>query len=617
MSKSKGTSLWKIVFGVLIAAGIKHGLRGGRRLAWRWRRLLTPLWVGFGVWLLAVLVRWNWSGWWWVVLVLPALGTSLAVLGPQLTDRVRTVVMVLVPEGLDRGKDGVLDRPAERTYLAVLLTYVGAYLALRIGAGGSGLSAGVWCFGVLVLGGIWWWHRRVRVAGRADKYARKWGKIQRGETKAIELRALEGSKPVKVLSVGSIAKLRIRLAAGMTPMTVTRAVDALASYYGLRPGAVFAHADDDSGRHVWFTFLPKDPWKGKLTHPMPEPGSTTLREMGYRFTMGLLADATELVYKLQHTLIVGQSGSGKSVWLESLMIWLLAPRDAVLVGIDMAGGATLGMWRRVLALPLATDLDSARWTLERVLAVIEDRERQLGLAKEGGSDDDEFQASEDHPWLVLVIDEFADLIAAGGKEVITLLGRIAKRARKCGARLVFLSQNGSKDDLGSKEMQAQLKALVGLGLDEHESKVLWGPSLTRQGWVSTHLKNGQYLLRDEEHTTPAIAKGFYVHARDRRAIIATAATSRPVLEPSAWAALTGTEGIIIDMPTEEPEDVLDEILGILAESGPRRAEDLAALPGMPSRATVFRRLRLHAEHGRCYSQDGVWHYGPDPARKTA
>jgi len=610
MSKQKSTSAFKVALGVLIFAAIRAGMRGSRRLAWRWRRVLTPLWVGGGVWLTAVLVRWHWSGWWWTALLLPVLGAVLAVLGPRLGDRVRTLVMLVVPEGLDRGTNGVLDRPTERTYLAVLLAWTGTYLAVRIGSGPSVLSGALWQLGVLVLGGIWWWHRRVRIAGRADRYARRWGKIKRGETPAIELRPLAGSDPVKLVSAGAIAKMRIKLAEGVTPAAVTRATDALASYYGLRPGAVFASADEESGRHVWFSFLPKDPWKGKIAHPMPRPASTTLRALNFKFVMGMLADATELKYTLQHTLIVGQTGSGKSVWLESLLIWLLACRDVVIVGIDMAGGATLGMWRRVLALPLAADLDSAKWTLERILAVIEVRERQLGLDKEESDDaGDEFQPSPDRPWVVLVIDEYPDLVAAGDKEVVRLIGRIGKRARKCGVRILPLAQNGSKEDVGSKEFQAQLRAVVGLGLDPHASKVLWG-ELVRQGWNSAGLRNGQFLLRDNEHTTPAIAKGFFVAPKDRRQIITTAVElGRPALEPVAWAALTETSGaMVIDMPVER-EEPLDAILQVLKDEGPHTADELAKLPGMPSRATVYRKLSTHKEVRRAHSRNGVWHYG--------
>jgi FtsK/SpoIIIE family len=640
MSKGKDTSLFKVALGILLAKGVLGGIRMGRRLAWRWRRLLTPLWVGFGLWLFAVLYRAAIPEWWPVVLALPAAGLGLAITGPKLSERLRTVAMVLVPDGLDRGTDGVLDRVPERAYLAVLTVWSGTYLAVRIAVGPGPVSGTMWQSGVLVLGGMWWWHRRIRVAGRADRYARRWGKIRRGETNSMELRALKDSKVVQVRSLGAIAKLKIKLAPAVTQAQVARACEALASYMPkMRPNSVFYAADEFSAQHCWFTFIPKDPWKGKIDHPLPEPGSLTLRELGFRLVMGIMADATELVYKLQHTLIVGQSGSGKSIWIHSLIIWLLACRDVIIVGIDMAGGATLGVWRKVLALPLATDLDQARHILERILAVIEDRERQLGVAAEESDDaDDEFMPSPETPWIVLVIDEFPDLIAQGRTEtrqvpiidgdgkvigqrtlesIESMIGRIGKRARKCGIRIKVAAQNGSKPDVGSKEFQAQLKAVVGLGLDAHASKVLWG-ELLKQGWNSTGLKNGQFLLRDEDHPRPEIAKGFFVAPRDRRTIVTKAMElGRPVLEPTAWAALmgtgTGTSGMVIDMPPV-PREELDEVVAQLRDEGPYKVDDLCELPGMPARATVFRRLKKATLLGQAKSVDGVWHFIPPEDR---
>jgi hypothetical protein len=626
MSKGKDTSLVKVALGVLLAKLIGHTAHGLRRLAWRWRRVLTPLWVGLGLWLFAVLYRWNWSGWWALVLVVPAGGTALAVLGPRLGDRWRSAVMKLVPVGLDRGRDGVLDRVPERAYLAVLCWFAGTYLAVRIGYGASWFSGAVWQTGVLVLGGIWWWHRRVRVVGRADRYARRWGKITRGETKSIELRSLADSRVVRAESLGAIARLRVRLAEGITSAQVSRCVDALASYMPkMRPGSVFHSPDPESARHVWFTFIPQDPWKGKIPHPMPEAGSTTLRELGFRFSMGILADAKQLIYRLQHTLVVGQSGSGKSMWIHALMVWLCACRDVVVVAIDMAGGATLGVWRKVLALPLATDPDEAQHLLERILAVIEVRERALGRASEDNDDAyDEFMPSAETPWIVLIIDEFPDLVAAE-PEIKALIGRIGKRARKCGVRLVPACQNGSKEDVGTKEFQAQLKAVVGLSLDPHASKVLWGEG-TKQGWTSSGLANGQFLLRDEDHPRPDLSKGYYVSTRERRSTVAAAVElGRPVLESDAWAALMGTGsntvGMVIDMVTE-PDENLNVVLQALRDTGPYTADELCALDGMPTRATVFRWLKRAAELGQAESRGGegknrgIWHFIPADQRGT-
>lgn len=623
MSSGKN-SILGIAVGVLVAQGLRRGGPALRRLFWRWRRILTPIWCATGVALAAALLRWNSPRWALLGLALGATGTGLAILGPRLSEKVRPLVMRLVPIGLDRGKDGVLDRLAERLYLAALADWTGLYLVVRIGWGGSPASALIWQLGLLGFGGSWWYHRRIRIAGRADRYARKWGKIRDGRTNALELKALQKSKPVAAVQVGNAARLRIKLAQGITPDHIMRASEALASYYGMRPGSVHPKMDPDSARHVWFEFLPKDPWEGKLVHPLPEVGSVSLARTGGVFQLGITSGGEPMRWRLQHTLVVGQSGAGKSMLLEAILIFLLAARrECLIVGIDMASGATLGMWRSVLAMPLATTTDEAVVLLERVLAFIVDRETRLGLDKEANDEaPDSVRTSEETPEMVLIIDEFPDLISEGGPAVVALLGRIGKRGRKAGVKLLFLSQNGSKTDLGSKELQAQMRCTIGLRLDQHANRVLWG-ELVRQGWSSVNLANGCFLIRDDEHTQPEAAKGWFTSPRERRARIAEARSVPVSAEPSAMAALHGTgvpEAMAEVLASMPPTSTIpmDALLTTLRDDGPHTAEELTELLGateerpnpIMARATVYRRLGKHKAHGYVHQVDSVYHFGP-------
>ena len=611
MGRGKQHEIIDIALGLLLAKGLGKLGKVARRLAFRWRRALAPLWAGVGLWLFAVLWRWLVPDPWWpLVLVVPVLGVTLAVLGPRIGDRAARIAMAVVPDTLDTGKVGVMDRPVERIYFGSLCACVGAWLAVRIALGPSGGTALAWQVGVGLFGGTWWFHRRIRIAGRADKYARKWTRIRDRDRCPPMLTPLAGSKVLRAEGGrNGVARLLIELHESVTPDIIPRLANNLASFYNLRPGAVFPTADESKARRVWLTFLPKDPWKGKLTHPLPEPGTISLSGMNKRLPLGLTSQAVELSMKIWHTQLVGANGSGKSGMLHNLMTWLVAATDAVVVGIDMAGEATLGVWKRCLALPLASDVASAYVVLERVLATIEDRERQLGVSSADSEDaEDSFEPTSEHPWLFLVIDEFPDLIdqARGDfKHILTMLGRIAKRGRKAGVWCIFASQNGTKMDWGSKEMQAQLRTILGLSLSADQSRNLWG-SLENQGWRSTSLREGQFLLRDDEHQTPVVSKGWWVSHRERRAHAAKAAVLHKALEPTAWAALCGTTGVIIDVPVpRDDRDQPDDVLDYLINEGPARAEDLATLLGI-SRATVYRRLAKHQMAGRARSDNGTW-----------
>jgi hypothetical protein len=656
VSQSKGAikEIVDTAAGVLLANAVGKGWKRGRKLMFRWRRFLTPLWFGFLIFLTCVIWRWQIPEWWPVVLTLPVGGLLLAIFGPKLSERWSRVVMALVPNGLDKGKDGVLDRPIERIYFGTLTTYIGAYMVLRIVDGSSTFSGYMWQIGVATFGGAWWYHRRVRVAGRADRFARKWPKLTDKETCPPRLAPLIGSKVVDARAYGKTSKLKIRLGEGHTVDSVSHLREALSSFFGMRPSSVFIAPDEDQARNVMITFLPKDPWSGKIVHPVFEgtdnikPGETSLRAVGKQFAMGLYAHGQRIMYQLQHTLVVGASGSGKSGWLHSLMAWLVSFCDVVVVGIDMAAGATLGVWRKTLALPLAEDIDAAIIILERVFGVIRDREARLGLASEDDDDaEDSFEPSRKTPWLILVIDEFPDLLAEAknttkynedGKAdgnylnyVINLLSRIAKKARKCGVRIIIASQNGTKADLGSKEMQAQLRAIVGLSLDPQQSKNLWQNDM-HQGWNSTKLRDGQFLLKDDQHGTPDPGKGYWVENKDRRDLVKKVAPKgyREVyLESTAWAILTGEtapETIDVEVIAEEtfgPEYAVLEYLRVEAPGGAKvetisdvltraKEESGGSGPGT-SRATIYRHLEK-LEKGELVIRngggEGVWIAAP-------
>jgi hypothetical protein len=148
-----------------------------------------------------------------------------------------------------------------------------------------------------------------------------------------------------------------------------------------------------------------------------------------------------------HILVAGTSGSGKSEWLKTLVASLVhrnPPEHLRLALVDpkvltfssIAESAYL--WR-----PVAIDLGSALGILRDAISEM-DRRYHL-LAKEGlVSLHDRFQEGRtDVPFLVLVFDEFADLILTGRaekKEFEDMVARLAGKGRAAGVHLVLATQ---------------------------------------------------------------------------------------------------------------------------------------------------------------------------------
>jgi len=151
----------------------------------------------------------------------------------------------------------------------------------------------------------------------------------------------------------------------------------------------------------------------------------------------------DLVAQGPHAVVGGTTGSGKS---ELLVAWVLAmaaqhpPRDLSVLLVDFKGGSAFASLE---ALPhcvgMITDLDDATAlrALESLAAELRRRERHL--AQQGARSVDELQGSGRLPRLVIVVDEFAAMVA-GFPDLHALFSDIAARGRSLGVHLVLCTQ---------------------------------------------------------------------------------------------------------------------------------------------------------------------------------
>ncbi len=546
--------------------GGKALVAGGRgtsvlaRFAWRNRKRLAPLYLWLGVFASGLALH-AWVPGVWPAPLATGIGSALAVwfLGERLSGPLREAVTFLVPDSMDDGRRGVLDRPIERAYLAVLLFHIGGWMALLSFHGPATGVLGVGALAFVGLGAPWWWHRRIRRTGRLNRFARLWPKV------AQEVRGFADSRvtPEGVRVVGGRGKtvvLTVSLRGGRTVEDVGSYAGNVASVFNLRGGAVTV-APGRTARQVEVRIVPRDPWQAKINHPLfeqPHLADGLRLADSDRFAMGLL--------------VFGQSGSGKSSFIESLLVWLLSCGDVVCVGSDMAGGATLGVWEPLFVAPIATDVDSSLLLIERLRAVIADRLDVLaGIKRRAeGAADDVLPPSAEFPALVAFFDEWPTLVAEGSADVVKVMGVMAKQGRKVNVWFVLASQNATKADVGATELRGQLRSLVGFRLDSQQNKNAWKEKVN-QGWSSVDLPVGVSLLSDDEHIVPRQSKGFFVRKDQRAAFIKARTGKVPGLDSRGAAILAGDEVPVID------GEVLD---AEIVEPAPRKA----AIGGMVAAA---------------------------------
>ncbi|MEX2488204.1 MAG: DNA translocase FtsK 4TM domain-containing protein [Pseudomonadales bacterium] len=184
--------------------------------------------------------------------------------------------------------------------------------------------------------------------------------------------------------------------------------------------------------------------------------------------------------KMPHLLVAGTTGSGKSVGLNAMILSILfkaSPEDVRLIMVDPKM-LELAVYEGIphLLTPVVTDMKDAANALRWCVAEMERRYRlmaSLGVrnisgfnrkvkdAQKAGRpikdplwksepsvfDDEEQEAPELEtlPFIVVIIDEFADMMMIVGKKVEELIARIAQKARAAGIHLILATQRPSVD----------------------------------------------------------------------------------------------------------------------------------------------------------------------------
>ncbi|MBI5654876.1 DNA translocase FtsK 4TM domain-containing protein [Candidatus Uhrbacteria bacterium] len=157
------------------------------------------------------------------------------------------------------------------------------------------------------------------------------------------------------------------------------------------------------------------------------------------------------VGKMPHMLVAGATGSGKSVCLNTLIISLLysyGPDDLKFIMVDPKR-VELQVYNGIphLVTPVITDVDktvnSLKWALREM-----DRRFDV-LSKFGARDIGSYNArsQEKLPYLVIIVDELADLMVTAMSEVEGPIVRLAQMARAVGIHLVLATQRPSVDVL--------------------------------------------------------------------------------------------------------------------------------------------------------------------------
>ncbi len=236
--------------------------------------------------------------------------------------------------------------------------------------------------------------------------------------------------------------------------------------------------------------------------------------------------------RMPHLLIAGATGSGKTVCLNTLICCLLVhntPNDIRLIMIDPKR-VELTPFNSIphLAAPVIVDVNKALSTLRWLNHEMDGRYQKLAAATARNIENYNRNKSSDErlPYLVLVIDELADLMMAGFDEVEHILCRLAQLARATGIHLIVATQRPSVD-----VVTGLIKANFPTRISFAVTSQVDSRTILDMGGAEKLLGRGDMLYMPTEAAKPKRLQGCYVSDAETERLVYFWGSQRKEEEP--------------------------------------------------------------------------------------
>jgi S-DNA-T family DNA segregation ATPase FtsK/SpoIIIE len=270
--------------------------------------------------------------------------------------------------------------------------------------------------------------------------------------------------------------------------------------------------------------------------PNPEISIVTLREViespAFRDSDGKLSVALGRdisgepvignLAKMPHLLVAGATGSGKSVCINGMIISLLykaRPDEVKFLMIDPKM-VELSVYNEIphLLIPVVTDPRKASMALKKVVQEMESR-YQL-FAQTGTRDIErynqmmEMRGQEKLPYIVVIIDELADLMMVAPGDVEEAISRLAQMARAAGIHLIIATQRPSVDVITGL-IKANIPSRIAFGV----SSQVDSRTILDMAGAEKLLGRGDMLYFPVGYPKPVRVQGAFVSDREVEAVV--------------------------------------------------------------------------------------------------
>lgn len=262
--------------------------------------------------------------------------------------------------------------------------------------------------------------------------------------------------------------------------------------------------------------------------------------------------------KMPHMLIAGQTGSGKSVMINTFLTSLLfrnSPADLKLILVDPKQ-VELKPYEDIphLLTPVITEPEKCISALKWAVAEMERRYGALAeVNKRNIAEYNTLKKDEGMPYIVIVIDELADLMMMAARDVEALIVRIAQKARAVGIHLVLATQRPSVNVITGL-IKANVPGRIAFTTQSQVDSM----TIINQGGAEKLLGQGDMLLLTSDMPKPKRVQAAFISDEETVKVMDFIRMQRPpqyddevVSQP---VQLNGKGGIVADYGANDADD---------------------------------------------------------------
>ncbi len=329
----------------------------------------------------------------------------------------------------------------------------------------------------------------------------------------------------------------------------------------------------------------KTPAIVRLGNLLNYPEFTASGTLGFALGRGIAGEPIfPSIAKMPHMLVAGATGSGKSATIHSIIVSLLyknSPETLKFIFVDPKR-VELSVYKGIphLIAPVITEnkkaVSALRWAISEM-------DRRYDVLMKAGFREiksyNEKNKEDQLPYIVIVIDEMADLMATYGREVEGSIVRLAQMARATGIHLVLSTQRPSVEVI-----TGLIKANITTRIALQVASQIDSRTILDSTGAEKLLGGGDMLFVSADNSKPRRIQGGYVTDDEIKAVVDFIRENNEVeIEDSSVTEPTELEGIL-SSPTGNDDDDSDDLL--------QDAVEVVKEAGKASASLLQRRLKV-------------------------